>query len=123
MGSDNRAAFVDATEYPNRNSYYAAVVIDHNQKLLTSVSVNTKFSETAEEIAIALAVVSVNAQYIISDSQTAIRNYARGRISPKAWHIISVNKAIFSNAEKNDRQLLWFPAQQLQTFPQSTSTR
>lgn len=94
-----------------------AVVIDHNQKLLTSVSVNTKFSETADEVAIALALVSTNAQYIISDSQAAIRNYAKGRISPEAWHIISVNEAIFSNAEKNDRQLLWFPAHTTPDIP------
>lgn len=108
-GSDDRAAFVDAAEYPHRNSY-VAVVVDHTQKPLTSVSVNTKHSETAEEVAIALALVSTNVQYIISDSQTAIRNYAKGRISPEAWHIIIVNKAKFSNAEKNGRQLLWFPA-------------
>lgn len=45
-----------------------AVVVDHNKKLITSVSIITKFSKTAEEVAITLALVSMNAQYIISDS-------------------------------------------------------
>uniref|UniRef100_L7M1L9 Putative tick transposon n=1 Tax=Rhipicephalus pulchellus TaxID=72859 RepID=L7M1L9_RHIPC len=46
-------------------------------------------AEEAEETAIALALAQSDAQYIFTDSKTALHNYARGRIHPPAWQLLN----------------------------------
>lgn len=57
-------------------------------------------------MAIALAITGTRASVIISDSKTAMRNYARGRVSTEAAHILR------TRSENTSRQvrLVWTPA-------------
>ncbi|CAN7939139.1 unnamed protein product [Ixodes hexagonus] len=55
-----------------------------------------KRAEEAEEIAVALALTDPACKTVLCDSRQAIRNFAKGRISPRAARIIS--------------QRQWFPA-------------
>lgn len=54
-----------------------------------------------------MAIAQTDAHYIISDSQTAVRNFANGRISPEALRILRTGKTT-----QDDRCvcILWFPA-------------
>lgn len=62
--------------------------------------------EEAEEAAIALAIAKTNVTYILSDSKTAILNFARGRVHPPGWQILRVCTV------NSDRliELVWEPA-------------
>ncbi|XP_075743717.1 uncharacterized protein LOC142802619 [Rhipicephalus microplus] len=55
---------------------------------IVSGSVRMSFAEEAEEAAIAMAIGSTSTSLIVSDSQTAVRNFARGRISQIALRIL-----------------------------------
>lgn len=106
FGHNEEAVFVDAARYRDRHRFVAAVV-DHTHQCKASASIATRHVETAEEVAIALAIAHTNASYIISDSQTAVRNYANGRISPEALRILNTGKTY--EADKCV-QILWIPA-------------
>lgn len=83
-------------------------MVDHEGKCKTSVTVRTQHAETAEEVAIALAVAITEAEVVISDSQVAIRNYANGRVSREALRILAINEDRIRN--KNDTFVIWTPA-------------
>ncbi|XP_037518199.2 uncharacterized protein LOC119394975, partial [Rhipicephalus sanguineus] len=87
FGNSKEAVFVDAARYARRCGYVAA---------------------TAEEVAIALAVATTEAEVVISDSQAAIRNYANGRVSREALRILTNNEQKIRN--KNDTFVIWTPA-------------
>uniref|UniRef100_L7M070 Putative tick transposon n=1 Tax=Rhipicephalus pulchellus TaxID=72859 RepID=L7M070_RHIPC len=106
FGRNEEAVFVDAARYRNYRRF-AAAVVDHTQKCITSVSISTNHVETAEEVAIALAIAHTDAQYIISDSQTAVRNFANGRISPVALQVLTKGK---TRSDEQNAYILWFPA-------------
>lgn len=77
------AVYVDAAEYVD-NRASAVAVVDGFQKLVASASLpNSTDSLEAEEAAIALAIVHSSAEYIFSDSKTAIRNFATFRFIPR----------------------------------------
>ncbi|KAG0436944.1 hypothetical protein HPB47_017686 [Ixodes persulcatus] len=60
--------------------------------------------EVAEEVAIALALKLQDAKIVVSDSQMAIRQYAKGRISP-------VTLRVLGDPEKTAKvKLIWTPA-------------
>ncbi|XP_037505398.1 uncharacterized protein LOC119381699 [Rhipicephalus sanguineus] len=73
----------DVARYARRCGYVAAVV-NCEEICKTSVTVQTPLTETAEEVAIAIAVATTEAEIVISDSQAAIRNCANSRVSPEA---------------------------------------
>lgn len=105
FGGERTARFVDAAEYANKHRF-TAVVVDVNSRLTHACSVSTKYPDTAEEVAIALALTDPICEAVLSDSQTAVRNYARGRISPEALQIL--RKA--GRQQFNSTAILWFPA-------------
>nr|XP_037275871.1 uncharacterized protein LOC119168578 [Rhipicephalus microplus] len=107
FGNCKEAVFVDAARYARRCGYVAAVV-DGKGTCMTSVTVQTPLTETAEEVAIALAVATTEAEVVISDSQAAIRNYANGRVSREALRILMTNEDKIR--EKNDTFVIWTPA-------------
>lgn len=108
--NDKEAVFTDAARYRDRKSFVAAVT-SHRGNHLTSVTVNTAYAEAAEEAAIALALTQTKATYVICDSQTAIRNFANGRISQEAYHILKRHPIHQGEADvDNRRHLLWIPA-------------
>lgn len=97
-------AHVDVAEHADRDAFSLAVV-DHRGSPLASATIDkTKFPEEAEEAAIALAITSTTAKYIISDSKTAIRNFCKGRAHSAAIKIL--------RKISNTRQitLIWVPA-------------
>ncbi|XP_075732604.1 uncharacterized protein LOC142775152 [Rhipicephalus microplus] len=108
--NDTEAVFTDAARYTNKKSF-VVVVTGHRSKHITSLTVNTAHAEAAEEAAIALALTQTNATYVISDSQTAIRNFANGRISQEAFHILQRHPIHPGEVDfDNRRHLLWIPA-------------
>ncbi|KAG0424356.1 hypothetical protein HPB47_028435 [Ixodes persulcatus] len=66
----------------------AAAVVDKQGKIVASCSVRTTEPEVAEEVAIALALKLQDAKIVVSDSQMAIRQYAKGRISPVTLRVL-----------------------------------
>ncbi|XP_077553170.1 uncharacterized protein LOC144167913 [Haemaphysalis longicornis] len=81
--SDNGAYYVDVAKYPDRPGTYAvAVVAATSGELYMAGSVRTRSSEQAEELATALALTNPRCSTVISDSRSAIMNYATDRVSP-----------------------------------------
>lgn len=105
FGNSKDAVFVDAARYKHRRGF-TAVVIDHEKKCKTCVTASTVNIETAEEIAIALAISQTEADVIVSDSQAAVRNFANGRISPEALRILMAG----TKSQEKDVYLIWTPA-------------
>lgn len=80
--------YTDASPYQDQPAH-AISVIDAAGKELSAATVLTKSTEIAEEAAIALAATTGKEWItIITDSQTACRNYLNGRISKPALHIL-----------------------------------
>ncbi|KAG0427693.1 hypothetical protein HPB47_025278 [Ixodes persulcatus] len=84
--------YVDATEY--RNCKGIGTVATDNP-------------ETAEEAAIALAVASTKAKIIISDSKTAIQNFAKGCISTKALKNLRTYGDYHQQRQGGTIQIIW----------------
>lgn len=82
------------------------VVVNQEGQLLTSGTVLTTTTEIAEEAAISLAIASTQAKFIVSDSKTAIRNFAKGRISEIALKILNMH----GTTNISNIQLVWAPA-------------
>lgn len=104
-GKYNGAVYVDVAEYRDKDAF-AIAVVDGRGRLIASGSVKTRSPETAEEAAIALAITSSNADLIFSDSKTAIRNLARGRISVTAARLL--NRA--TGRGTTEAEIVWVPA-------------
>lgn len=102
-GEDQNVVYVDAAEYASR-SRMALAVADNQTNLLTSCSIVTNSSTEAEEAAIALALISTPATTIISDSKSAILNYANGLISCSAARLLRFWQPQCSTT------LIWTPA-------------
>lgn len=59
------------------------------QPSVNATSVTTPHCETAEEAAIALAIILADADAIISDSKKAIKNFLKGRVAHSTMRILS----------------------------------
>ncbi|KAH9381766.1 hypothetical protein HPB48_010585 [Haemaphysalis longicornis] len=75
--------YVEAAEYPDRAAC-VAVVVNSRGDSVASCSVSTPHPEVGEEVALTAAPVTA----IISDSQTALRDFATGRVSPITARIL-----------------------------------
>ena len=85
---DPDARYTDAAKYPDRNAY-ALSVVDSRGVELASATVHARNPETAEEAAIALATTTcLDAAVVFTDSQAAMRNYIKGRVSVQALKIL-----------------------------------
>ncbi|XP_070388787.1 uncharacterized protein [Dermacentor albipictus] len=86
--NDPQARYVDAAKYPARNAF-AISVTDYRGTTLALATILAKRADTAEEAAIALAThTSEDAIVVFTDSQTAARNYMKGRVSTKAINLL-----------------------------------
>ena len=94
--------YVDEAKYKGNDNMTIAVV-DYKGNHKVSGSVRTSLAEEAEEAAIALAIAATSTTVIISDSQTAVRNFARGRISKIALRILAEYK------DKRTIDIIWAP--------------
>ncbi|KAG0411988.1 hypothetical protein HPB47_010875, partial [Ixodes persulcatus] len=75
--------YTDATPYPHNPAHCVTVLGQHPPPNVTAATILTTNTTTAEEAAIALALAqSPTPQFVLSDSQQAIRNFIRGNISP-----------------------------------------
>ncbi|XP_037518278.1 uncharacterized protein LOC119395057 [Rhipicephalus sanguineus] len=104
-GEYKSAVYTDVAEYKDKDAF-AIVVVDRRGRLVASGSVKTRSSETAEEAAIALAITNSQSDLILSDSKTAIRNLARGRISVTAARLL--HRA--AGREIREIEIVWVPA-------------
>ncbi|XP_077531669.1 uncharacterized protein LOC144144172 [Haemaphysalis longicornis] len=92
---DEGAVYVDAAEYPGDEKAYAAVVVQTTTGTTkAAASVRTRKAHRAEEVAIALAIADTECTTILSDSRTAVRNYARGRRRNTSKALESDSKAL-----------------------------
>ncbi|XP_070392692.1 uncharacterized protein [Dermacentor albipictus] len=80
--------YVDAAEYTATQNMCIVAVNSQGERKVSG-SIKTNRAEVAEESAIALAMASTLATIIVSDSKTAILNYAKGRISPESQRILA----------------------------------
>ncbi|XP_040070062.2 uncharacterized protein LOC120842915 [Ixodes scapularis] len=97
--------YTDATPYPHKPAHCVAVLGQHPPPNVTAATILTTNTTTAEEAAIALALAqSPTPQFVLSDSQQAIRNFIRGNISPMAFQILT------NNPPFDTVTLLWTPA-------------
>ncbi|KAM7312533.1 uncharacterized protein ISCGN_009438 [Ixodes scapularis] len=96
--------FTDAAMYSDQPAA-AVSVIDHDLKTVVTASIRTINPVEAEETAIALAIAS-GKEYlnILSDSQTALRRFRAGRISPCALRILTDLKTPLP-----ETTLIWTP--------------
>ena len=101
-GGEQDAIWVDAA--CDQHGATAVAYTPNTPPLIKELPHGTK-PEEAEEIAIALALGSSNATYILSDSKTALLNYARGRVHPTTFHMLTQNPPSSRSAE-----LIWVPA-------------
>ncbi|KAH7983354.1 hypothetical protein HPB52_011374 [Rhipicephalus sanguineus] len=85
---ESNARFVDDAEYPDGHKC-TAEVIDTDSKTRIACSVCSKHLELAEEVAIALALTDQECEVAPCDSQTAVKNYARGRFSKEALALLA----------------------------------
>ncbi|XP_077543506.1 uncharacterized protein LOC144155753 [Haemaphysalis longicornis] len=104
--SDTGAYYVDVAKYPDRPGTYAAVVVAATSgELYTAGSVRARSSDQAEELAIALALVNPKCSTVISDSRTAIMNYATDNVSPSAVRVCGALQS-----RRLPVTVKWFPA-------------
>lgn len=97
--------YVDAAEYRHKASFALAVISHPNSPPANSLTLNTSYPAVAEEAAIALALSTrPHPQIIITDSKTAIQNYARGTISAAALKILTQNPPL------TPVDIVWTPA-------------
>ncbi|KAH7983341.1 hypothetical protein HPB52_011274 [Rhipicephalus sanguineus] len=97
-----RTACVGAAECAQKHRFTAAVV-DVNCRRTHACSVSTKYPGTAEKVAIALTDPFCEA--VLSDSQSAVRNCARGRISPEALQILRKSAHVATPPTRAPRNL------------------
>ncbi|KAM7295667.1 hypothetical protein ISCGN_025164 [Ixodes scapularis] len=87
--NSDKAVYVDAARYGERRRAHAIAVVNRTGNCIASATVRTRYTEAAEEAAIALALVAApDAAVVISDSQAAVRGFARGRVSREAARIL-----------------------------------
>ncbi|CAN8015703.1 unnamed protein product [Ixodes persulcatus] len=79
FGKSDEAVYVDAARYGERRRSHSIAVVNRTGNCIASATVRTGDTEAAEEAAIALALVAApDAAVVISDSQAAVRGFARG---------------------------------------------
>nr|XP_050029034.1 uncharacterized protein LOC126525017 [Dermacentor andersoni] len=114
LATRNETVYVDAATYAGKgegNKHKVATVIGPDLREITSASIRNCTVVEAEEAAVALAAVEGyrlgKSLTILTDSQTACRNYMNGRISRKALNILR------SNGRPTDKQskhaIVWIP--------------
>lgn len=94
---------MDAAQYGNTKQY-AAVVTDQAGTLLHALTIKTPTTAAgAEQMAIALALLHPTRTTVYSDSRSAIRAFACGRITKEV-------AALLDGHEITPHRIIWFPA-------------
>ncbi|KAH9380391.1 hypothetical protein HPB48_017614 [Haemaphysalis longicornis] len=103
LQQENGVLYVDASLVKGSNR--AAVVVTDAERLINSAAVKTKEPTTAEEVAIALALVQPGVGVVVTDSKRAYSGFRKGVISSEAATILSKKRAPGRAIE-----LTWVPA-------------
>ncbi|KAG0434780.1 hypothetical protein HPB47_018894 [Ixodes persulcatus] len=88
----------------------AVAVVNADGHFVASCSVKTDDPETAEEVAVAVALSTPGVRTIVCNSQSAVRNFARRRVSPATLRVLR-GATGFGESEKV--RLEWTPAHAL----------
>lgn len=103
LGGNSRVLYADASL--QKGSDRAAAVVTTRDRLVVSASTRTRESTTAEEVAIALALVQPEVEVVVTDSKKAYSSYRRGSISSSALAIVNKKEPPGRAVE-----LVWTPA-------------
>nr|XP_037279981.1 uncharacterized protein LOC119172944 [Rhipicephalus microplus] len=98
-------AYVDAAEYPTHRAMALAVATGPQYIITATGTIRANKPEEGEEAAIALAYASTQASSIISDSNTAIRNFTKGLISQPALRILTSTPLL----RRRRVEIVWTP--------------
>ncbi|KAG0429431.1 hypothetical protein HPB47_023647 [Ixodes persulcatus] len=103
---------VDAAPYlggASRNACFAIAVVNSDGSTVAQASVTTRATAVAEEAAVALALVHAGplSTTITSDSKTAVRNFARGRVCAVTERIL---RSFKPGSDRTRHRLVWVPA-------------
>lgn len=111
--NDQNSRYVDAAVYPSQINKRAHTisVVDFKGSHLSSATIKTGDTDSAEEAAVALAVTTAPETKeritVLTDSQAACRNYQKGRISKTALGILS--KTFQARRNPIDIYIVWTP--------------
>lgn len=112
--SDENGAFVDVAKHPTRRCVYAMAVIRASTgELINAGTIKAKTPCQAEEAAIGLAMGVPDIRTILSDSKTAVRNYARSTVWREAERIVGLARASRTSERHPTGPTItikWFPA-------------
>lgn len=112
--NDTGALYVDAARYTDRPDAYVAVAVRATTgEIYSACSVRVPSARQAEETAIALALTDPQCTTVVSDSRSAIANYATNNVCESAVRAVKCS-AVISGA---------VPATHLRWFPAHTSIR
>lgn len=108
-GTNSAVAYVDAAQYSDRPHTYAVCAVPGPglKAQTTSSSLSAATPTEAEEAAIALAVASTDACIVMSDSKTAITNFARGIVAHTTLKLL---QSLQNSEEPRSVELIWVPA-------------
>lgn len=85
---DSRSvAYVDAAK--DKSGAAVASVVDGRGAPVSAAIIQSRNTETTQQLLIGLACVGTEYNFIISDSKTAISNFGKGRISPEVARVLT----------------------------------
>lgn len=123
---DDSAVYVDAARCRSRPGTFVTVAVRASTgELLTASSVRARTAGQAEEMAIALAMNLPGTRTVLSDSKSAVRNFARGVVwngTAKLAESQGASRALEQQAKKNV-VIKWFPAHAGRDLAPNTSNR
>lgn len=96
------AAFVDAAWVRGKKAF-TAVVVDADGLTRDAITIMTKDTTVAEQVAIALALRNNKWTKIYSDSKMAIRHFTNGFVTKRAAQLIG-------ELDSQEIEIRWFPA-------------
>lgn len=97
--------FVDAAEYGDRRCFAAVVIDGKTGVTVNAASIVTRDAQRAEELAIALAIADPETTMVLSDSKSAVRNFAKGWLYCEAVRVLERVKI-----DGRKVTIKWFPA-------------
>ncbi|KAG0413255.1 hypothetical protein HPB47_009590 [Ixodes persulcatus] len=102
--SNPKSFFTDVSEYPGMRTRFAIAVINGMGETIRQASTRAQSPTDAEEIAIALAYTIPTCEHILSDSKSAITNYARN------WITKHTSTLLRKAHNPNRVTITWYPA-------------
>lgn len=121
--NDTGALYMDAAKYTDRRDTCVAVAVRATTgEVYSACSVRAPSAGQAEETAIALALTDRRCSTIISDSRSAIKNYAKNTVCVSAMNVVRCS-LVNSSAARCSAVADSVPATYVRWFPAHTTTR